>query len=230
MFQNQKGNFLLHKEYNSQIHNLKNLLELDLNIFVLNGDNDDKLFNIKKLTNSPFSLINTLSGNLTINGITVPADSVSMSAKEWHDWFIRKEVNEQKFYNSSLWKYLKIKGGYDKEKKEFMKIDQKVDKINYEVIKSITNKSLTNNNTKYLFSFDIFEKPTYQIIKITGDNQTKIYESNNIDDIFENFPKSKEDKTKEFYKVSIKNFNFNEKYGNGCNLVDESIYQFRNKF
>ena len=71
-----------------------------------------KLFNIKKLTNSPFSLINTLSGNLTINGITVPA--FLMSAKEYDGY---KELMTN--FIIPLYKYLKIKGGYDKEKKEF---------------------------------------------------------------------------------------------------------------
>jgi hypothetical protein len=39
-------------------------------------------------------VINTPSGNITIKGNTVPADSVSMSAKEWHDWFRSNKVRE----------------------------------------------------------------------------------------------------------------------------------------
>ena len=100
-----------------------------------------------------------------------------------------------------------------------MNIDQKVDKIIYDDIKRIINKSVINNNTNYLYSFDIFEKPTYQIIKIKGGNEIIIYESNNLGNIYENFTKSKELKTKNLYKVSVKNLNFKEIDGNGCNLL-----------
>ena len=214
-----KEKFLLQKEYNSQLHNLKNLLEVDFDIFVLNSKGNHNLFSIKKITNSPFSIINTHSGKLVINGAHLNAERVNMTAKGWHDWFIGQGVNEKKFYNSTLWSYLKNKGGYDQKTEEFMNIDQKVDKIIYDDIKRIINKSVINNNTNYLYSFDIFEKPTYKIIKIKGGNEIIIYESNNLGNIYENFTKSKELKTKNLYKVSVKNLNFKEIDGNGCNLL-----------
>ena len=64
-------------------------------------------------------VINTPSGNITIKGNTVPADSVSMSAKEWHDFFRRNGVREQELVDSYIRTLLDRRGGFNKETQTF---------------------------------------------------------------------------------------------------------------
>lgn len=221
--------FDLQKEYNSQIHNLKVLLDFDFDIFVLENETENLLFSIKKISNSPFSLINTETGNLTIKGITAPAESTSMSAKGWHDWFISKGVDAKELYKTSLWNYLKDMGSYDEERGEFTKNNTKTNKIKYENIKKIINRSVKNNNTNYIYSFDIYENPIYQIKKLKGETEKVIYESNNLDDIYDNFPKSNKKLIKKNHTVDIQSYKFNEVDGNGCNVLydDHFYYKFK---
>jgi len=85
-------------------------------------------------------IINTDTGNLTIKGVTVPADSVSMSAKEWHDWFRSSGIKEGELYDSYVRSYLNKKGGFNRETSKFTN-DQK---ISYAEIKELVDTSPTN--------------------------------------------------------------------------------------
>ena len=85
-------------------------------------------------------IINTDTGNLTIKGVTVPADSVSMSAKEWHDWFRSSGIKEGELYDSYVRSYLNKKGGFNRESGKFTD-DQK---ISYAEIKELVDTSPTN--------------------------------------------------------------------------------------
>ncbi len=55
------------------------------------------------------SVINTETGNLTIKGTNVTAQNVSMSAKDWHDWFRSKGIKEGELYDSYVRSYLNKK-------------------------------------------------------------------------------------------------------------------------
>ena len=85
-------------------------------------------------------VINTPSGNLNIKGSVVPADSVSMSAKEWHDWFRTNKVREGELYDSYIRTYLNRKGGFNRETNKFT-IDEP---ISFAEIKELADTSPTN--------------------------------------------------------------------------------------
>ena len=85
-------------------------------------------------------VINTPSGNLNIKGSVVPADSVSMSAKEWHDWFRTNKVREGELYDSYIRTYLNKKGGFNRETNKFT-IDEP---ITYAEIKELADTTPTN--------------------------------------------------------------------------------------
>ena len=86
------------------------------------------------------STINTDTGNLTIKGITVPADSTSMSAKDWHDWFRSKGIKEGELYDSYVRSYLNKKGGFNRETGQFTKDE----KISFAEIKELVDTSPSN--------------------------------------------------------------------------------------
>jgi hypothetical protein len=85
-------------------------------------------------------VINTPSGNITIKGNTVPADSVSMSAKEWHDWFRSNKVREGELYDSYIRTYLNKKGGFNRETNKFTNDEP----ITFAEIKELSDTSPTN--------------------------------------------------------------------------------------
>ena len=86
------------------------------------------------------SVINTDTGNLTIKGITVPNNTVEMSAKDWHDWFRSKGIKEGELYDSYVRSYLNKKGGFNRETGQFT-ID---DKITFAEIKELVDTSPSN--------------------------------------------------------------------------------------
>ena len=86
------------------------------------------------------SIVNTETGNLTIKGVTVPADSVSMSAKEWHDWFRSNGIKEGELYDSYIRSYLNKKGKFDRDAGKFMDDE----KISFAEIKELVDTSPTN--------------------------------------------------------------------------------------
>jgi len=86
------------------------------------------------------SVINTDTGNLTIKGITVPNDTVEMSAKEWHDWFRSKGIKEGELYDSYVRSYLNKKGGFNRETGQFTNDE----KISFAEIKELVDTSPTN--------------------------------------------------------------------------------------
>jgi len=86
------------------------------------------------------SIVNTETGNLTIKGITTPADSVSMSAKGWHDWFRSSGIKEGELYDSYIRSYLNKKGGFNRETGQFT-LDEK---IPFAEIKELVDTSPTN--------------------------------------------------------------------------------------
>jgi hypothetical protein len=85
-------------------------------------------------------VINTPSGNITIKGNTVPANSVSMSAKEWHDWFRSNKVREGELYDSYIRTYLNKKGGFNRETNKFTNDEP----ITFAEIKELSDTSPTN--------------------------------------------------------------------------------------
>jgi len=85
-------------------------------------------------------IINPDSGNLTIRGKVLPADIVSMSAKDWHDWFRSNGIKEGELYDSYVRSYLNKKGGFNRETGKFTD-DQK---ISYAEIKELVDTSPTN--------------------------------------------------------------------------------------
>ena len=86
------------------------------------------------------SIVNTETGNLTIKGVTVPADSVSMSAKGWHDWFRSNGIKEGELYDSYIRSYLNKKGKFDRDAGKFMDDE----KISFAEIKELVDTSPTN--------------------------------------------------------------------------------------
>jgi len=86
------------------------------------------------------SVINTDTGNLTIKGVTVPNDTVSMSAKDWHDWFRSKGIKEGELYDSYVRSYLNKKGGFNRETGQFTNDE----KISFAEIKELVDTSPTN--------------------------------------------------------------------------------------
>jgi len=86
------------------------------------------------------SIINTDTGNLTIKGINVPAESTSMSAKEWHDWFRSSGIKEGELYDSYVRSYLNKKGGFNRETGQFTKDE----KISFAEIKELVDTSPSN--------------------------------------------------------------------------------------
>ena len=86
------------------------------------------------------SVINTDTGNLTIKGITVPNDTVTMSAKDWHDWFRSKGVKEGELYDSYVRSYLNKKGGFNRETGQFTNDE----KITFAEIKELVDTSPSN--------------------------------------------------------------------------------------
>jgi hypothetical protein len=86
------------------------------------------------------SIVNTETGNLTIKGITTPAESVSMSAKGWHDWFRSSGIKEGELYDSYIRSYLNKKGGFNRETGQFT-LDEK---IPFAEIKELVDTSPTN--------------------------------------------------------------------------------------
>jgi hypothetical protein len=85
-------------------------------------------------------VINTPSGNITVKGNTVPANSVSMSAKEWHDWFRSNKVREGELYDSYIRTYLNKKGGFNRETNKFTNDEP----ITFAEIKELSDTSPTN--------------------------------------------------------------------------------------
>ena len=85
-------------------------------------------------------IVNPDSGNLTIRGKVLPADIVSMSAKDWHDWFRSSGIKEGELYDSYVRAYLNKKGGFNRETGKFTN-DQK---ISYAEIKELVDTSPTN--------------------------------------------------------------------------------------
>ena len=86
------------------------------------------------------SIVNTETGNLTIKGVTVPADTVSMSAKGWHDWFRSNGIKEGELYDSYIRSYLNKKGKFDRDAGKFMDDE----KISFAEIKELVDTSPTN--------------------------------------------------------------------------------------
>jgi len=86
------------------------------------------------------STINTDTGNLTIKGITVPNNTVEMSAKDWHDWFRSKGIKEGELYDSYVRSYLNKKGGFNRETGQFTNDD----KITFAEIKELVDTSPSN--------------------------------------------------------------------------------------
>ena len=86
------------------------------------------------------SVINTDTGNLTIKGITVPNNTVEMSAKDWHDWFRSKGIKEGELYDSYVRSYLNKKGGFNRETGQFTNDE----KITFAEIKELVDTSPSN--------------------------------------------------------------------------------------
>jgi len=86
------------------------------------------------------SVINTDTGNLTIKGTNVTAQNVSMSAKDWHDWFRSKGIKEGELYDSYVRSYLNKKGGFNRETGKFTNDE----KITFAEIKELVDTSPSN--------------------------------------------------------------------------------------
>jgi len=86
------------------------------------------------------SIINTDTGNLTIKGTNVTAQNVSMSAKDWHDWFRSNGIKEGELYDSYVRSYLNKKGGFNRETGQFTKDE----KISFAEIKELVDTSPSN--------------------------------------------------------------------------------------
>ena len=77
---------------------------------------------------------------LNIRGKNLSSEVVSMSAKDWHDWFRSKGIKESELYDSYIRSYLNRKGGFNRETGKFTN-DQK---ISYAEIKELVDTSPTN--------------------------------------------------------------------------------------
>tara|TARA_Y100001937_G_scaffold98255_1_gene134010 strand:- start:1339 stop:5502 length:4164 start_codon:yes stop_codon:yes gene_type:complete len=77
---------------------------------------------------------------LNIRGKNLSSEVVSMSAKDWHDWFRSKGIKESELYDSYIRSYLNKKGGFNRETGQFTN-DQK---ISYAEIKELVDTSPTN--------------------------------------------------------------------------------------
>ena len=86
------------------------------------------------------SIINTDTGNLTIKGKTLPSKIISMSAKDWHDWFRSNGIKEGELYDSYVRSYLNKKGGFNRETGQFTKDE----KISFAEIKELVDTSPSN--------------------------------------------------------------------------------------
>ena len=86
------------------------------------------------------SIINTDTGNLTIKGKTLPSKIISMSAKDWHDWFRSSGIKEGELYDSYVRSYLNKKGGFNRETGKFTNDE----KISFAEIKELVDTSPSN--------------------------------------------------------------------------------------
>ena len=97
------------------------------------GSGNNKLYysDLNDLINAP---------TLNIKGTNVTSERVSMSAKDWHDWFRSKNIKEGELYDSYVRSYLNKKGGFNRETGKFTNDE----KISYAEIKELVDTSPTN--------------------------------------------------------------------------------------
>jgi len=97
------------------------------------GSGNNKLFysELDGIINQP---------TLNIRGTNITSENVSLSAKDWHDWFRSKGIKESELYDSYVRSYLNRKGGFNRETGQFTN-DQK---ISYAEIKELVDTSPTN--------------------------------------------------------------------------------------